>query len=306
MSTERTALLFPGQGAQSARMFDAVRSRPEFHNRCAVMKEILGYDVLAEVQAGRAAPRENLTGSMLTVLASTVSLDLLRNQNAIPGTIAGLAGYSVGQWTALYAAGAISFEQLIRIVERRASFMDRCTASTPGAMIAVIGVSETELEACCVRWRERDLFAAIANYNAPGQYTLSAEARAVSGVMEDVRALNPIKCLELQSAGPWHCRLMAPARDELLGFLRQETIGATAVPVIDNVTGDFLPGDAKSCLERLADQVCQPVRWARGIETLVRSGVTRFIEVGYGNVLTKFGFFINRTVQHVTSQPMLG
>jgi [acyl-carrier-protein] S-malonyltransferase len=303
MSTDRTALLFPGQGAQSEIMFDGLRHLAAFRHRHATLSEILGCDLLGEILAGRTSIHANRAGSLMTVLASAVSLDLLRDDDAISGGVAGAAGYSVGQWTALYAGGSISFEQLVRIVERRASFMDRCVAQRPGAMIAVIGLSEAAVEDCCARTRDRGLLAAIANYNAPGQYTVSAEAHAVPTVIEDIRSLKPIKCIELQAAGPWHSQLMAPARDALADLLGQETFRILMIPAVDNVTGEFLPGEAGACRETLADQVCKPVRWSRGIETLIGSGVTRFIEVGYGNMLTRFGFFINRTVQHVTFQP---
>ncbi len=303
MIIEPAALLFPGQGAQSEIMFDAMRPLAAFTHRYTTMCDILGYDLLEEVGASRMSIHENRTGSLMTVLSSVVSLDLLRENDPIARAVAAVAGYSVGQWTALYAADAISFEQLVCIVERRASFMDECVAACPGAMIAVIGLDEAAVEACCARTRERGLFAAIANYNAPGQYSISAEASAITAVIEDIRAMKPIKCIELQAAGPWHSPLMAPAGNALADYLWTESFAPMTTPVIDNVTGGFLPTDAALYRGTLADHVCKPVRWSCGIEALVASSVTRFIEVGYGNMLTKFGFFINRAVQHITFQP---
>jgi [acyl-carrier-protein] S-malonyltransferase len=280
-------------------MLDELSLFERFRSRYETVCDALGYDLLAEVRAGTASVHANLTGSLMTVLASAVSLDLLRDDDAISSPVAGVAGYSVGQWVALYAAGAISFEQLVGIVQNRAVFMDQCAAANPGRMIAVIGIAETPLELCCSRIRDRGLFVAIANYNAAGQYTLSMESRAVATVMEEIQALKPIKWIELQAAGPWHSQLMMPAREALAGVLEHEVFRSTTIPAIDNVTGDFFPADVGSCRQRLADQVCQPVRWSRGVETLVARGATRCIEVGYGNMLTKFGFFINRNVQHL-------
>ena len=299
MPSGPAALLFPGQGAQSETMLDPLASFEQFRGRYETVSAALGYDLLAEVRTGRASVHANLTGSLMTVLASAVSLDLLRDDDAIWPSVVGVAGYSVGQWVALYAAGAVSFEQLVRIVQRRAAVMDQCVVANPGSMIAVIGVAEPALERCCAQIRDCGLFVAIANYNAAGQYTLSAEKQAVAAVTEELRALKPIKCVELQAAGPWHSQLMMPAREALADFLEQETFRPTTIATIDNVTGDFLPADVGSCRNRLADQVSQPVRWSRGVETLVARGATRLIEVGYGNMLTKFGFFINRNMQHL-------
>lgn len=299
MASEPAALLFPGQGAQAETMLDELASFHPFRGRYETLCAALGYDLLTEVRAGRVSVHANLPGSLMTVLASVVSLDLLRDDDAIWSSVVGVAGYSVGQWVALYAGGAISFEQLIRIVQRRAAVMDECAAMNPGSMVAVIGVAEAALDQCCARIRDRGLFVAIANVNAPGQYTLSAEKRAIDTVLEEVHALKPIKCVALQAAGPWHSALMTPAREALAAFLVHESFRATTIPTIDNVTGDFLPADVGSCTGRLADQVCQPVRWSRGVDTLIAHGAARLIEVGYGNMLTKFGFFINRNVRHL-------
>jgi len=299
MASEPAALLFPGQGAQSETMLDALAAFDAFRPRYDVVCNALGLDLLDEARAGRASVHANLTGSVMTVLASAISLDLLRDAH-VDGPFAGTAGYSVGQWTALYAAGSISFEQLIRIVKRRAELMDACAAANPGSMLAVIGVAEAPLEALCGRIRDGGHFVAIANYNAVGQYSLSMAAGAEEIVMREVQALKPAKCIPLRTGGGWHSRLMTSARDGLLQLLESEELRAAAMPVVDNASGDFLPADIASGRERLADQVCQPVRWSGGVETLIARGAARCIEVGYGNMLSKFGFFINRKVRHLT------
>lgn len=300
MPSSRVALLFPGQGAQSETMLDELSRFDEFRTPATIVNETLGYDLLAGVRNGTTSIHANLTSSMMTVLASVVSLEILRGTDELSGSVAGAAGYSVGQWVALYAAGAISLEQLIRIVHRRAAIMDECAAQNPGSMIAIIGIGEQTVEGCCAEMRERRFFAAIANYNAAGQYTVATERRAVDTVMEGLQALKPIKCIQLQAAGPWHSELMKPAGEALAEFLQKETFCATTIPAIDNTTGELFPIDVESYRQRLAEHVCRPVRWSTGIETLATAGVERFIEVGYGNMLTKFGFFINRQVEHMT------
>jgi len=298
MPSPPAALLFPGQGAHSNVMLDDLSRFEQFRAPHELVSDALGYDLLAGLRNGSTPIQTNLASSLMTVLASVVSLEILRQSGAI--SVMGAAGYSVGQWVALYAAGAVSLEQLIRIVRRRAAMMDECATRNPGNMIAVIGIGEATLEECCAAIRSRGLFVAIANYNAVGQYTLSMEQRAESVVLQEVQALKPLKCVPLSAAGPWHSQLMRPAADALAAFLQEEAFRPAAIPVIDNTTGGFLPADLELCRRQLADQVSQPVRWSSGIQTLVTQGAARFIEVGYGNMLTKFGFFINRNVQHMT------
>jgi [acyl-carrier-protein] S-malonyltransferase len=281
-------------------MLDELSRFEQFQTPHALVSDTLGYDLLAGLRKGTTPIHTNLASSLMTVLASVVSLALLRQTDAISTSVMGVAGYSVGQWVALYAAGAISLEQLIRIVHRRAAMMDECATRDPGSMIAVIGIGEATLENCCAGIRDRGLFVAIANYNAVGQYTLSMEKRAESVVLQEIQALKPLKCVPLNAAGPWHSQMMRPAADALADFLQEEAFRPASIPVIDNTTGGFLPVDLESSRQQLADQVSQPVRWSSGIQTLVTQGAGRFIEVGYGNMLTKFGFFINRNVQHMT------
>ena len=306
MPHDASALLFPGQGSQTDTMLDGLASLDPFQRRYALMTDVLGQDLLEELHAGRTSIHANVTGSLLIILASAVSLDLLKHQQAIGGPIMGLAGYSVGQWVALYAASAITFEQLVRIVHRRASLMDDCAAANPGGMIAVIGVGEDLLHRFCADMRKRGDFAAIANYNALGQYSISVEKGAMTAAMEELQTLKPMKTIELQAAGPWHSELMRPASDEFGRFLEAEEFRAPEVPTIDNVTGDFLPMNTASWRKTLAEHISRPVRWSQGVEALIARGAVRCIETGYGNMLSKFGFFINRDVQHITARSLTG
>jgi [acyl-carrier-protein] S-malonyltransferase len=204
MPEDSAALLFPGQGSQAVTMLDELTGLEPFRRRYRSFTDVLGYDLLADLRAGRTSIHANLTGSLMILLANVISLDLLRQSGSLRGPIIGMAGYSVGQWVALHAAGAMTFEQLVRVVHRRATVMDDCAAANPGRMIAVIGVGEEDLENCCSQLRDRGVFAAIANYNAVGQFTLSVRKEAVPEVMQEVQSLKPMKAIELQAAGPCH------------------------------------------------------------------------------------------------------
>ena len=290
----QTALLFPGQGAHSLTMLDGLRGCPSFGERHACIVERLGVDPLRRPDAAELI-NTNQVSSLFTVLASSLSLDLLRAQ----GThAAALAGYSVGQWTALYAADAVSFKQLVDIVHARASFMDECFAGRPGAMLAVIGLSLPAVEEVCQRLRSEGWFLAVSNHNCVGQLSLSGDLAAVELAIPRLTAMQPKKIQRLPVAGAWHCALLGEAESRFLAFLEDLPLGRPSLPVCDNVSGGFLPDDGHAMKRQLARQMTAPVQWEQCMQTLLRAGCNEFIETGFGKVLTSFGFFINRRVLH--------
>jgi len=290
----RTALLFPGQGAHALTMLDGLTACPSFGERHACIVERLQVDPLRRPDAAELI-NTNPVSSLFTVLASSLSLDLLRAQGTRPTA---LAGYSVGQWTALYAAGVVSFEQLVDIVHTRAAFMDECFAERSGAMLAVIGLSLPAVEQVCQELQADGWFLAVSNHNCVGQYSLSGELAAVERAIPLLAAMQPKKIQRLPVAGAWHCALLAEAERRFLAFLEELPLGRPSLPVCDNVSGGFLPEDGREMKRRLARQVASPVQWEQCMQTLLRAGCDEFIETGFGKVLTSFGFFINRKVLH--------
>jgi [acyl-carrier-protein] S-malonyltransferase len=290
----QTALLFPGQGAHALTMLDGLRDCPSFGERHAYIVARLGFDPLRRPDAARLIDT-NQVSSLFTVLASSLSLDLLRAQGTCPTA---LAGYSVGQWTALYAAGVVSFEQLVDIVHARASFMDECFAGRQGAMLAVIGLSLPAVEEVCQGLQSAGWFLAVSNHNCIGQLSLSGDLAAVELAIPRLAAMQPKKIQRLPVAGAWHCALLAEAERRFLAFLEDLPLGRPSLPVCDNVSGGFLPEDGQQMKRQLARQVAAPVQWEQCMQTLLRAGCNEFIETGFGKVLTSFGFFINRKVLH--------
>lgn len=290
----RTALVFPGQGAHALAMLDGLRDCPPFGERHACIVERIKLDPLRQPDAAELI-NTNQVSSLYTVLASSLSLDLLRAQGTRP---AALAGYSVGQWTALYAAGVVSFERLVDIVHTRALFMDDCFAERRGAMLAVIGLSLPAVEQVCEELRADGCFLAVSNHNCVGQYSLSGELAAVERAIPRLAALQPKKVQRLPVAGAWHCALLDEAERRFLAFLEELPLGRPSLPVCDNVSGGFLPENDQEMKRQLARQVAAPVQWEACMLTLLRAGCNEFIETGFGQVLTSFGFFINRKVLH--------
>lgn len=294
----KTAYLFPGQGAQAFGMLDGVQHAPTFAARYATVCEKLDTDVLARLAAqdGEFLNR-NEVSSLLTVLASVLSHDLrVAAQGADEASYA--AGYSVGQWTALYAAGMLSFEQLVELVHVRAMAMNRCVTSDPGGMIGVIGLKEAAIEAAIAPVRETGQRVSISNYNCLGQYSLSAESSAIPPTLEALQPLEPRRLLVLPVAGAWHSELMADSAEPFAAYLETISFAPAQIPVIDNVTGVLLPTDETALKAQLVKHLSHPVRWQAGIKHLITLGCTNFLELGYGRLLTKFGFFIDRSFKH--------
>lgn len=293
-TASKSAFLFPGQGAHCVNMLDGLKDAPAFADRYGQVVTRLGVDPLRSPD-DLALINSNKVSSLLTVLASSLSLDVLRAQNIQPAYV---AGYSVGQWTAMYAAGCLSFQTLVDVVYARASFMDECFVNRRGGMVAVIGLPLQVVEDICKDVRESGAFLTVSNFNCVGQYSLAGEMEALERAMAKLEGLNAKKVQKLPVSGAWHCDLLSEASERFLQYLQSIDLSPPLVPVCDNVSGEALPSDPVALKRELARQVSVPVQWEKCIQHLCTSGCTEFIEVGYGNVLTKFGFFINRKVTH--------
>lgn len=297
-----TALVFPGQGAQTADMLFELAKRPTFASKYAAIRDATateGRECWPAEPAGLTpvALKDNATSSLLAVLAAAVWLDAWR---AVGGREDFYAGYSVGQWTALYAAGALDFEQTIAVVKRRAELMDRAQAEAPGTMLAVIGLPEPALRGWLKDFNAaggHDL--AISNFNSLGQYSLAGSVTAVEEAVARLGGLAGVKkVVRLPVAGAWHCARLQSAAGPWAEYLSGVDLKATARPVWDNVTGEPLPEEPAERKRQLVRQMTEPVRWSDGIKALAACGVRRFVEVGQGDMLTKFGVFVERGCAH--------
>ena len=296
------ALLFPGQGAQTITMLEPFRAASGFAAHLAVVSDLLGGDPLA---ADETSLNQNKTSSLLTVAASLCALELWRARaGAAPRAV---AGYSVGQLTALYAANVLEAPALLTLVARRADLMDRAIDSArPSGMLAVIGPDLPKVEAICAEAQAAGLLLAITNYNAPGQLTLGGELAGLDFAERRLAALRPRRLRRVPAAGAWHSAVLEPAVDGLADLLATVEFRPAAVPVIDNVTGGWLPdpiAEAAAFRRAVARQVAAPVRWADGVRTLKAAGVRRCVEIGYSDLLTKFGFFVDRELVHEAVSP---
>lgn len=298
------ALLFPGQGAHDVYMLDTVRETPSFKRWYVHVCELLQRDPLNEIARGNPdVINQNAVSSLLTLLASRLYLDYYLDTG--PPEPTHLVGYSVGQWMALHVAGVIPFDTLLEMVYTRATMMDTCFANHPGGMLAVIGIREETLQTLCAELQDAGNYVIISNYNCVGQYSVAGTAAAIDKAYEHLKRHTLKKLIRLPVSGAWHCALLDDAATAFADYLSNVPLAPLQTPVIDNVTGDLLPTNADALKAQLVTHLIAPVRWQTGLKTLIALGCTDFVEVGYGNTLTKFGFFIDRSVKHQTFTPTL-
>lgn len=223
-------------------------------------------------------------------LVSWVAFQLLKER--APGLAFGAtAGLSLGEFTALTAAGAMSFEDGLKIVRQRGRFMQEACAATQGGMAAIIGLNEASTREVCA-----ETGVVLANLNCPGQLVVSGASEKMAPACALAKAKGALRAVPLTVAGAYHSPLMASAQPKLEAELARVPIGAPSVPVIANVNGHphAGPDDIRA---RLVEQVTSPVRWEESMRYLVGQGFTRFIELGPGRALSGFMKRIDKTAQ---------
>lgn len=288
----KTALLFAGQGAQVVGMGrDLAATYPTAAALFQQANALLGYDLTSVAFQG---PEEELTrtenAQPAIYLVSWVALSLLRER--VPGfQFQATAGLSLGEFTALAAAGALTFEDGLRVVRARGRFMHEACQATRGGMAAVIGLSEDLTREAC-----EAAGVTLANLNCPGQIVISGDEDRIPAAIEAAKARGAKRAIPLSVAGAYHSPLMQSAQPRLAAELAQVALHAPQVPVIANVTGRP-HGDPSSMVSLLVDQVTQSVRWEDSIRYLLAEGFTRFIELGPGTALSGFMKRIDKSVQ---------
>ena len=279
----KTALLFAGQGAQAVGMGRELAAQfPTAQIWFDRANAALGYDLAKICFEGPEAELTRTENAQPGIfLVGWIALELLRER--VPGLrFEATAGLSLGEFTALTAAGVLSFDDAIRVVRQRGRFMQEACDTTGGGMAAIIGLEEAKTREACA-----EAGVELANLNCPGQIVISGPADRMEKACEIARAKGAKKALPLAVAGAYHSALMAGARGKLDAALAAVTLHPSAVPVISNVTAQP-HGGAASVRARMVEQVTSPVRWEDSMRHLLAQGFARFIELGPGKALSGF------------------
>ena len=286
----KTALLFAGQGAQVTGMGkDLAEKFPSAKAWFDRANAALGYDLTSICFEG---PEADLTKTEHAqpgiFLVSWVAFQLLKEQ--VPHLkFEATAGLSLGEFTALTAAGAMSFEDGLRVVRQRGKFMQEACDVTKGGMAAIIGLDEAPTREVCA-----EAGVVLANLNCPGQIVISGEAEKIVKACELAKAKGAKRALPLTVAGAYHSPLMASAQPKLGADLARVNLVSPVVPVISNVTAQA-HGTRAEISAKLVEQVCASVRWEESMRALLAQGYTRFIELGPGTALSGFMKRIDKT-----------
>jgi len=290
----KTILLFPGQGAQYVGMGKVLSET--FEPAKQLLKkadEVLGFELSKIMQEG---PEDTLKSTDNTqpalYVCSCMAMELLKSKNL---SFDYVAGHSLGEYSALYAAGGFSFEDGLRLVRVRGELMAKAGELKPGAMSAVLGLSEADLNAVLGEAQSAGVVVA-ANFNSPGQIVISGSKEGVAKAGEIASAKGAKKVVPLPVSGAFHSPLMEYALPKLKEAIEKTAFSDLKVPVIANVTSEPVSKGAE-LKELLAKQLLSPVRWQQGMEKAISLGVQRGIEVGSGKVLMGLMRSINREVR---------
>ena len=282
------AFTFPGQGSQRPGM-----GRPwQGHESWELIEEasdVAGRDVAALLlDADAEELRDTRNAQLTTFVSSLMVLDAVERLGIEPSFC---AGHSLGEYTALVATGALSFDDGVRLVVERADAMHEAGLAAPGTMAAVLGLDDDDVEIAC---RRADSDVWVANFNAPGQIVIAGSPEGVAKASDIAKELGAKRVMPLQVSGAFHTPFMTAARDRLRVAITAANPRDTEVPVVSNVDALLhATGDEWSSL--LSAQLSNPVRWKHCLLTLAAEGVTGFVELGPGGVLTGMA---KRTVEN--------
>lgn len=293
------AFVFPGQGSQSVGMLQALaQSEPLVEQTFAEASEVLGYDLWQLCQNG---PEEQLGSTDRTqpamLTAGVATWRVWRKHGG--GLPVAMAGHSLGEYTALVCAGVLDFATAVSLVKFRGEAMQNAVPAGQGAMAAILGLDDAEVEAACRETAQGEIVQA-ANFNSPGQVVIAGQASAVERAIEVLKAKGAKRAIKLPVSVPSHTTLMRPAAEQLERRLAALELKQSDVPNIYTV--DVRKhGDAQSIRRALVEQLVSPVRWTQTIQAMLTSGVRVIVECGPGRVLTG----LNRRIERSKDVQML-
>jgi [acyl-carrier-protein] S-malonyltransferase len=291
----KLAMVFPGQGSQAVGMLKGYAGLPEVEAVRQEVADVLGNDFLSLLDEG---PAEKL-GLTVNTQPAMVTAGYLAYRAWIASggpRPAMVAGHSLGEYTALVAAGALTFRDCLPLVRFRAQAMQEAVPEGKGAMAAILNLDDDLVRAACA---EAGGEVQAVNFNAPGQVVIAGEKEAVARAIEKCKEKGAKRALPLPVSAPFHSSLMKPAAEKLKGYLQNISLAAPSIPLVNNVDVK-IETDPAGIKDALARQAASPVRWVETIKSMAASGATHFIECGPGKVLAGMTKRIDANVQSFT------
>jgi len=291
--------VFPGQGSQAPGMGrELTACGPRARRRIDAAQHISGLPVQELMTVADAATiADPEIAQLLVFVWSTVWLEQLTEVGVRPSIV---AGHSLGEYSALVAAGSLGWETAVRLVARRGSAMTAAAKRRAGTMAAIVGLDPDALTRLCEQASADHGVVNVANYNSPRQAVISGVVPAVEAVIVAARTQGALRAKRLAVGGAYHCPLMASAERELAPLLTDATFTAPRVPFVSSITGRRVT-DIEAYRAKLLGQVTAPVRWQDTVRTLLDRGTTTFLEVGPGRVLSGLGREMARQATHLTA-----
>lgn len=278
------AFVFPGQGSQSVGMLNSIAQRPEVLATLQEASEALGEDVAKLIAEGPAEALALTTNTQPVMLTAAVAF--YRAWLAAGGPAPKvMAGHSLGEYSALVAAGVISFKDAVPLVRFRAEAMQTAVPVGTGGMAAILGLDDaTVIKVCTEASAASGGIVEAVNFNAPGQVVIAGASDAVTKACELLKAAGAKRALPLPVSAPFHSSLLQPASEKLKGYLANIEFQAPSIDVINNVDVEIL-NDPQAIKDALVRQAAKPVRWQETIQAMAAQGVTQVVECGPGKVL---------------------
>lgn len=277
------AFVFPGQGSQALRMLaDLGEQHSLVIDTFQEASDALSYDLWALCQHGPAELLNQTDKTQPAILTASIALwRLWQAQGGVQPAY--VAGHSLGEYSALVAAGSIGLADAVKLVERRGQLMQEAVPAGQGAMAAILGLTDEDVIAACAASEEGEVVSAV-NFNSPGQVVIAGSASAVARAMEACKAKGAKRALPLPVSVPSHCALMKPAADKFAAAIEALNWQVPAIPVVQNVTAQ-VPGNLGDLKQNLLAQLYMPVRWVESVAWLASQGATQLVECGPGKVL---------------------
>ncbi|PJG83673.1 ACP S-malonyltransferase [Caviibacterium pharyngocola] len=282
---KKFAMVFPGQGSQSVGMLAELATEyPIVEETFKQASEVLGYDLWNLVQQGPAEELNKTWQTQPALLTASVAIYRVWQQKYPTLVPEVMAGHSLGEYSALVCAGAIDFQDAVKLVELRGKLMQQAVPEGTGAMYAIIGLDNESIINACRNAEQGEVVSAV-NFNSPGQVVIAGAKAAVERAAAACKEAGAKRALPLAVSVPSHCALMKPAADQLAVSLESIAVKTPTIPVINNVDvkAETETHEIRTALVR---QLYSPVRWTESVEKMARGGIEVLVEIGPNKVLT--------------------